>query len=141
MHVTGRGGGGGGGGGSTGKASYYTAPYVPSACYGYDPNQFPNNQYFAAAGDGNPNIWNNGANCGRNYRIQCQGNGCRGGPITIKVVDRCPNGCSGGRAFDLSEAAFSALANPSVGVISISYSLASSHEGDDEEHQVPLSFN
>lgn len=114
---------GGGSGGSTGKASFYTAPYKPSACFGNDPNQFP--QYFAAAGDGNPNLWANGANCGKYFNIECQGNGCYGkGPIRVKIVDRCPNGCSGGRAFDLSAETFSAIANPDVGVITVKYSPA-----------------
>ncbi|KAL2612744.1 hypothetical protein R1flu_024436 [Riccia fluitans] len=119
----GGGGGGGGGGGSTGRASYYTAPYVPSACFGYDQGQFPASGYFAAAGDGNPNIWSNGGNCGKVYKIKCTGNGCKhNNPIDVKVVDRCPNGCSGGRAFDLSYDAFNAIANPDVGVITVVYS-------------------
>jgi len=114
----------------TGRASFYTAPYVPSACFGFDQGQFPANMFFAAAGDSaGANIWNNGQNCGRNYRIRCQGNGCRGsGAITIKIVDRCPNGCSGGRTFDLSSQAFAAIADPNVGVITVSYSLASPHD-------------
>lgn len=79
--------------------------------------------YFAAAGDNiTANLWNGGQNCGKLFEIACVGNGCTGGgPITIKVVDRCPNGCSGGRVFDLSEAAFSAIANTDVGVITIHY--------------------
>ena len=105
-----------------------------SACFGYDPGQFPANMFFAAGGDSaSANIWNNGQNCGKNFRIQCQGNGCRGsGAITIKIVDRCPNGCSGGRAFDLSSEAFAAIADPNVGVITVSYSVASPHnDGED----------
>ncbi|KAG0575563.1 hypothetical protein M758_5G014200 [Ceratodon purpureus] len=122
---------GGSGGGSpttpgskTGLASYYTAPYTPSACFGNDPNQF--SQYFAAAGDSaDANIWANKANCGKYFNIECQGKGCLGkGPIKVKIVDRCPNGCSGGRAFDLSEATFKAIANPDVGVITVKYSPA-----------------
>lgn len=131
------GGGGGGGGGATGKASFYTAPYVPSACFGSDQGQFPGNMFFAAAGDSaGANLWNNGNNCGKHYSIQCQGNGCRGsGAITIKIVDRCPNGCSGGRAFDLSSQAFAAIADPNVGVITVKYSLASAY--DDGDAAVP----
>ncbi|OAE19057.1 hypothetical protein AXG93_2839s1530 [Marchantia polymorpha subsp. ruderalis] len=79
------------GGTKTGEVSYYTAPFTPSACFGFDAGQFPSNNYFAAGGDGAPNIWNNGANCG-------------------------------GRAFDLSDTAFRAIANPDAGHVSINYS-------------------
>ncbi|XP_024393257.1 wound-induced protein WIN2 [Physcomitrium patens] len=91
----------------TGNASYYTPPYVPSACFGFNQAQFPANQYFAAAGDSSSaNLWNGGKNCGKKFRIRCVGKGCWGGPITVRIVDRCPNGCSNGRAFDLSAKAF-----------------------------------
>jgi len=113
---------------TTGLASFYTAPFVPSACFGFDPNQFPKNNFFAAGGDspGPNNIWDNGANCGKFFNIQCVGNGCNGnGPIVVEIVDRCPNGCDGGRAFDLSDTAFTAIANPAVGVITVEWSPAS----------------
>ncbi|KAL2611435.1 hypothetical protein R1flu_023127 [Riccia fluitans] len=111
------------GDGSTGEASYYTAPFVPTACYGNDENQFPANQYFAAGGDGEPNIWASGENCGKWFSIQCSGDGCTSSdPISVKIVDRCPNGCFNGRAFDLSDTAFSAMANTDVGHITLQYS-------------------
>jgi len=120
---------------ASGKASYYTAPFVPSACFGYDPNQFPQNGFFAAGGDSSSaNIWNNGRNCGKFFRVQCRGNGCNGhGSITVKIVDRCPSGCSGGRAFDLSQTAFATIANLDVGVITVEYSSAFSLEDEDAE--------
>lgn len=97
--------------------------HAASACFGFDAGQFPSNNYFAAGGDGAPNIWNNGANCGKWFKIQCTGNGCTSSAtISIKVVDRCPNGCVGGRAFDLSDTAFRAIANPDAGHVSINYS-------------------
>jgi len=40
----------------------------------------------------------------------------------VKVVDRCPNGCEG-RAFDLSEEAFGAIADKNAGVIKVQYEL------------------
>jgi rare lipoprotein A (peptidoglycan hydrolase) len=49
----------------------------------------------------------------------------------VKILDRCPNGCAGGRAFDLSNVAFSTIANLDVGVITVEYSRESSL--DDEE--------
>ncbi|KAG6552028.1 hypothetical protein Mapa_006334 [Marchantia paleacea] len=121
---------GGGGSGSppasgtlTGEASFYTAPFTPSACYGEDQGQFPANQYFAAGGDGAPNIWNSGANCGKYFKIQCTGNGCTSSAtISVKILDRCPSGCQGGRAFDLSDTAFRAIANPDVGHVTVNYS-------------------
>jgi len=118
---------------ATGKASYYTAPYVPSACYGFDPNQF--SQFFAAGGDSSSaNIWNNGKNCGKFFRVQCRGNGCNGhGAVSVKIVDRCPNGCSGGRAFDLSQNTFSTIANLNAGVITVEYSSASSLDDEGAE--------
>ncbi|XP_073391302.1 wound-induced protein WIN1 isoform X1 [Physcomitrium patens] len=120
-------------GGKTGLASFYGPVYLPSACYGNDPNQFPANRFFAAGGDSsNANIWDNRNGCGKFYRITCQGNGCWGsGSITVKIVDRCPFGCSGGRAFDLSAEAFRAIANPDVGVITLSYSQVSGLHGED----------
>jgi len=111
---------------ASGKASFYTAPFRPSACFGNDPNQFPKDCIFAAGGDSSSaNIWNNGQNCGKFFRIQCRGNGCNGhGAISVKIVDRCPSGCSGGRAFDLSQTAFSTIANLDVGVITVEHSRA-----------------
>lgn len=75
----------------------------------------------AAVSDRNPDLWKNGQGCGKHYLIRCQGNGCRNGDaITIEVVDRCPNGCEG-RDFDLSEEAFGAIADKTVGVIKVQY--------------------
>jgi len=75
----------------------------------------------AAVSDGNPNLWQNGQGCGKHYRVRCEGNGCRNeDTITIKVVDRCPNGCEG-RVFDLAEEAFGAIAHKNAGVIKVQY--------------------
>ncbi|KAH7441635.1 hypothetical protein KP509_03G046800 [Ceratopteris richardii] len=103
-----------------GRASYYTV-YTPSACYGNDPNQFPSDGNFAAASSA---IYNGGAACGTYYRIFCTGNGCNGGgPITVKIVDLCP-GCAANQ-FDLSQRAFSSIADTAVGVVDIDYSQSS----------------
>jgi len=120
---------------TTGKASFYTAPFLPSACFGNDPNQIPADMIFAAGGDSSSaNIWNNAQNCGKRFNVQCRGNGCNGhGPISVKIIDRCPNGCVGGRAFDLSNTAFSTIANLDVGVITVEYSSASSLDDEDAE--------
>ncbi|KAH7440700.1 hypothetical protein KP509_03G006800 [Ceratopteris richardii] len=100
-----------------GRASYYTV-YTPSACYGYDSSQFPGDGNFAAASSA---IYNGGAACGQYYTIACTGNGCNGGgPISVKILDLCP-GCAANQ-FDLSETAFSNIADTAVGVIDIDYS-------------------
>lgn len=120
----------------TGLASFYTAPFVPNACFGF--GGVPADGLFAAGGDSaSANIWNNGANCGRYFNIRCTGNGCTSGDtIRVQIIDRCPNGCSGGRAFDLSDTAFSRIANRDVGVITVEYSAALFHP-DSEADAVP----
>uniref|UniRef100_A0A0D6R0K7 Expansin-like EG45 domain-containing protein n=1 Tax=Araucaria cunninghamii TaxID=56994 RepID=A0A0D6R0K7_ARACU len=109
--------------GDQGTATFYTPPYVPSACYGYDQSQFPAGNLFAAASDA---IWDNGGACGRQYRITCtsgtnQGVAvpCKSGSIVVKIVDYCPAGCHG--TFDLSADAFADIADPDEGKINIDY--------------------
>uniref|UniRef100_A0A5B7BI84 Putative EG45-like domain containing protein n=1 Tax=Davidia involucrata TaxID=16924 RepID=A0A5B7BI84_DAVIN len=102
-----------------GTATYYTPPYVPSSCYGYQNNGV----MIAAASDA---IWNNRAACGRNYRVRCTGptnqgvpQPCRGQSIVVKIVDYCPPGCQG--TIDLSQEAFAMIADPNAGKIKIEY--------------------
>lgn len=71
-------------------------------------------------------LWNNGAVCGRKYRVTCIGAAypgvqpCKAGTsVVVKVVDYCPKGCRG--TIDLSKEAFSAIADPNAGVIRIRY--------------------
>ncbi|XP_059636402.1 EG45-like domain containing protein [Cornus florida] len=102
-----------------GTATYYTV-YVPSACYGYQDQGV----MIAAASDA---IWNNGAACGKMYRVTCTGptnqgvpQPCRGNGVTVKIVDRCPSpGCQS--TIDLSQEAFSMIADPAAGKINIEY--------------------
>ncbi|KAM7276399.1 hypothetical protein ACFE04_018265 [Oxalis oulophora] len=54
--------------GDVGTAAVYTPPYLPTACYGNSYDQFPAGNLFAAVGTG---LWDNGAACGRRYRIRC----------------------------------------------------------------------
>ncbi|MGI4421840.1 RlpA-like double-psi beta-barrel domain-containing protein [Klebsiella pneumoniae] len=78
----------------------------------------------AAASDA---LWDNGAACGRMYRVSCSGptnegvpEPCKEGSVTVKVVDRCPSpGCQA--TIDLSQEAFSAIANTDAGKINIDY--------------------
>ncbi|KAL2481017.1 putative EG45-like domain containing protein 1 [Abeliophyllum distichum] len=103
-----------------GTATFYTT-YVPSACYGFQDQ----GTMIAAA---NPSLYNNGEACGRRYRVKCTGatnqgvpQPCTGNEVTVKIVDLCP-GC-GNDQLDLSQEAFSAIANPDAGRITIDYSL------------------
>ncbi|KMT03545.1 hypothetical protein BVRB_8g192220 [Beta vulgaris subsp. vulgaris] len=102
----------------SGQATYYTV-YVPSSCYGFD-NQ--GTMIAAASAD----IFQNRAACGRSYRVTCvsgtnQGvpQPCRGGSVTVRVVDLCP-GCSA-NGLDLSQEAFSMIADPNAGRINIEF--------------------
>ncbi|CAK9176828.1 unnamed protein product [Ilex paraguariensis] len=103
-----------------GTATYYTPPYVPSSCYGYQNNGV----MIAAASNA---IWNNKAACGTFYRVRCTGSTnvgvpqpCRGQSVVVKIVDYCPSpGCQG--TIDLSQEAFSMIADPNAGKIKIEY--------------------
>ncbi|XP_051120283.1 EG45-like domain containing protein [Andrographis paniculata] len=101
-----------------GEATFYTT-YVPSSCYG-----------FASQGTmivaANSQLFNNKAACGRTCRVRCTGRTnlgvpqpCRNGEVTVRIVDLCP-GC-GANQLDLSQEAFSIIADPNAGRIKIDY--------------------
>ncbi|PWA47986.1 Barwin-like endoglucanase [Artemisia annua] len=95
-----------------GQATYYTV-YKPSSCYGYEDK----GNMIAAVNSG---LFANKAACGRRYRVTCTGpSSCKGGSVDVTVVDLCP-GCAA-NGFDLSQEAFSAIADTSVGRINIDY--------------------
>ncbi|RWR91335.1 EG45-like domain-containing protein [Cinnamomum micranthum f. kanehirae] len=104
----------------TGTATFYTPPYVPSSCYGYENDGV----MIAAASDA---IWDNRAACGRQYKVTCTGatnegvpHPCRGSStVLVKIVDYCPAGCRG--TIDLSQEAFASIADPDAGKIKITY--------------------
>ncbi|XP_021639606.2 EG45-like domain containing protein [Hevea brasiliensis] len=105
-----------------GTATYYTPPYVPSACYGYENKGV----MIAAASDA---LWNNRAACGKRYRVRCIGatnqgipQPCKSGSVVVTIVDYCPPGCQG--TIDLSQEAFSQIADPNAGKIRIQYTPA-----------------
>ncbi|KAJ3695975.1 hypothetical protein LUZ60_001352 [Juncus effusus] len=106
---------------TAGTATYYTAPYTPSACYGYTDE---GTLIAAASGP----LYNNGAACGRMYKVTCTGptnqgdlHPCTGQSVTVKIVDLCPSGCQA--TIDLSQEAFSTIANTDAGKINIDYTL------------------
>eukprot|EP01018_Ginkgo_biloba_P035631 Gb_34546 [translate_table: standard] len=110
--------------GDVGTARYYSPPYVPTSCYGYNQGQFPAGNLFAAASNA---IWDNKAACGRQYRIRCLSGTnprdrrpCRGRSILVKVVDHCASTqCHA--TFHLSREAFAAITHSKGAKINIEY--------------------
>nr|XP_009797601.1 PREDICTED: EG45-like domain containing protein isoform X1 [Nicotiana sylvestris] len=75
--------------GDIGTATSYNPPYTPTKCGGNRADQFPSGNLFVAVSEG---LWDNGAACGRRYRLRClSGNNrpCKEGTIDVKVVDYC----------------------------------------------------
>ncbi|XP_002524475.2 EG45-like domain containing protein [Ricinus communis] len=94
--------------GDIGSATSYDPPYLPTRCKGYSEDQFPQGGYFVAASEG---IWDNGAACGRKYRMRCISGPrrpCKDESIVVQVVDLCRgNPCPS--TLVLSNKAFSAI--------------------------------
>ncbi|KAH7524712.1 hypothetical protein FEM48_Zijuj06G0148600 [Ziziphus jujuba var. spinosa] len=113
--------------GDVGTAARYTTPYIPTACGGNDPSQFPSNNMFGAAGEG---VWDNGASCGRQYLVRCISASvpktCKPGEtIQIKIVDRAQTSVSrpsqDGTTIVLSTTAYDAIANGGTSSINIEF--------------------
>lgn len=97
----------------------YMHACAASACYGNEDEGV----MIAAASDV---IWDNGAACGRRYSVTCTGptnqgvpQPCKGTSVVVTVVDYCPAGCQG--TIDLSQEAFSIIADPDAGKINIDF--------------------
>ncbi|KAK9280697.1 hypothetical protein L1049_014395 [Liquidambar formosana] len=76
--------------GDIGTANSYNPPYIPTKCNGNRQDQFPPGNLFVAVSEG---LWDNGAACGRRYRLRClsgTNKPCKEGTIDVKVVDFCP---------------------------------------------------
>ncbi|KAL6012285.1 EG45-like domain containing protein [Asimina triloba] len=105
---------------AVGFATFYTPPYKPSKCHGFQDDGV----MIAAASE---EIWADGAACGKRFKVTCkagtdlgQPHPCRGsGSVVVQVVDFCPPGCRG--TIDLSQEAFASIANPDAGKIKISF--------------------
>ncbi|KVI01364.1 EG45-like domain containing protein [Cynara cardunculus var. scolymus] len=102
-----------------GQATFYTPPYVPSSCFGYQDRGV---MILAA----NRGLFAGRAACGRRYRVRCTGptnagvpQPCTGKSVDVTVVDLCP-GCAGNQV-DLSQEAFAVIANRNAGRINIQY--------------------
>ncbi|KAJ7520943.1 hypothetical protein O6H91_19G031200 [Diphasiastrum complanatum] len=111
-------------GSALGNATFYTPPYVPSSCFGFDKDQFPAGNLFAAASE---YLWNDRKACGKHFRVSCVGGTnlgvakpCKPGSVIVRIVDKCPSpGCQG--TLDLSAEAFKTIADPNAGKVMISY--------------------
>ncbi|KAI3512343.1 hypothetical protein L1887_19658 [Cichorium endivia] len=106
--------------GEIGTASSYEPPYTPTRCNGNQADQFPLGNLFVSVSEG---LWDNGAACGRRYRLKClSGNNkpCKGGTIDVKVVDFCSKRpCPS--TIVLSSDAFSAISKSQRGKINVEY--------------------
>ncbi|KAG8372465.1 hypothetical protein BUALT_Bualt12G0069000 [Buddleja alternifolia] len=118
-----------------GTATYYTPPYVPSSCNGYEND----GTMIAAASDA---IWGHGAACGRTYKVTCTGatnqgvlHPCTGQNVVVRIVDYCPPGCRG--TIDLSQEAFSVIANTDAGKIKIEYNQSWRNLSDESASVIP----
>ncbi|KAL4650916.1 hypothetical protein ACB092_01G121900 [Castanea dentata] len=108
---------------------YYLSPhpsyficfvYEATKCYGDDQDQFPSDGHFAAVSNG---ICDNGAACGRRYRMRCISGPrrpCRNRSV-VEVVDFCRyNPCRATMALPFK--AFAAISIPRYGVrINVEY--------------------
>ncbi|KAK3043706.1 hypothetical protein RJ639_001902 [Escallonia herrerae] len=75
--------------GDIGTATSYGPPYTPTKCNGNRQDQFPPGNLFVSVSEG---LWDNGAACGRRYRLKCLSGTkrpCKGGTVDVKVVDFC----------------------------------------------------
>ncbi|KAL3634016.1 hypothetical protein CASFOL_021070 [Castilleja foliolosa] len=89
-------------------------------CYGNRQDQFPAGNLFIKVSEG---LWDNGASCGRRYRLKCvsgTNNPCKAGTIDVRVVDFCKKKpCPS--TLVLSKDAFAAISNASNAKINIEY--------------------
>ncbi|GLT71717.1 hypothetical protein SLA2020_437150 [Shorea laevis] len=106
--------------GDIGSATSYGPPYIPTRCGGNREDQFPPGNLFVAVSDG---LWDNGAACGRRYRVRClsgPNKPCRHKTIEVKVVDFCPiTPCPS--TIVLSKESFAAVARQDARKINVEY--------------------
>lgn len=89
-------------------------------CYGNRQDQFPPSKLFVAVSEG---LWDNGAACGRRYRLRCLSGAnrpCKQQTIEVKVVDFCSKTpCPS--TIQLSTDAFAAISNYNRRKINVEY--------------------
>ncbi|ONK66608.1 uncharacterized protein A4U43_C06F10120 [Asparagus officinalis] len=105
---------------NVGAAIPYGPPYTPTKCNGNSQDQFPPGNMFAAV---SLSLWDNGAACGRKYRVTCLSGSsrpCKSGTIDVQVVDLCrDNPCPA--SLLLSRNAFSVISSNSNERINVEY--------------------
>ncbi|CAM8880373.1 unnamed protein product [Rhodiola kirilowii] len=107
--------------GDIATATAYSPPYIPTKCYGYRHNQFPPGNRFVAVSEG---LWDNGAACGRKYRLRCLSGpkkACKQRTIDVTVVDLCPETECPSAALALSNKAFVSISRYHRGRIIVEY--------------------
>ncbi|KAH9666603.1 EG45-like domain containing protein 2 [Citrus sinensis] len=75
--------------GDIGTATSYNPPYISTRCYGNRQDQFPPSKLFVAVDEG---LSDNGAACGRRYKMRCLSGADRPHKhqiVDVKVVDFC----------------------------------------------------
>ncbi|GAA0167303.1 hypothetical protein LIER_22267 [Lithospermum erythrorhizon] len=95
--------------------------HAATKCNGNRQDQFPAGNLFVSVSKG---LWDNGAACGRRYRLKCvSGNRkpCKGGAaIDVRVVDVC-KGTPCPATILLSQDAFHSISDPSNTKINIEF--------------------
>ncbi|GFP95798.1 eg45-like domain containing protein 2 [Phtheirospermum japonicum] len=109
--------------GDLGTARAYKPPYLPTKCYGNRQDQFPPGNLFVAVKEG---LWDNGAACGRRYRLRCLSGKNKpcinvSNLIDVKVVDLCKIRRPCPSTMLLSADAFAALSRRPNAMINIEY--------------------
>ncbi|XP_022996904.1 EG45-like domain containing protein [Cucurbita maxima] len=103
-----------------GTAIAYGPPYLPTRCNGNNIDQFPPGNFFVAVNEG---LWDNGAACGRRYRLRClsgRNHPCKTDIIEVQVVNFCPKSpCPS--SFLMSKEAFSAISRLSSAKLNVEY--------------------
>ncbi|XP_022859312.1 EG45-like domain containing protein 2 [Olea europaea var. sylvestris] len=107
--------------GDIGTATSYNPPYTPTKCHGNRQDQFPPGNLFVSVNEG---LWDNGASCGRRYRLKClsgrNNRPCKEGTIDVVVVDFCSRRpCPS--TMVLSNDAFAAVSHSPKAKINIEY--------------------
>ena len=89
-------------------------------CNGNRQDQFPPGNLFVAVNEG---LWDNGAACGRRYRLRClsgKDRPCKDGTIDVRVVDFCKKSPCPSTIL-MSNDAFSAVSRSSNAKINVEY--------------------
>ncbi|KAK3043707.1 hypothetical protein RJ639_001903 [Escallonia herrerae] len=106
--------------GDIGTATSYDPPYTPTKCNGNRQDQFPPGNLFVSVSEG---LWDNGAACGRRYRLKCLSGTkrpCKGGTVDVRVVDFCSERpCPS--TIVMSNSAFSAISHSPNAKINVEY--------------------